>query len=176
MLVELSVVEQRYHAVMEVLSAGAPVVEVAARYGVSRKTVHAWVRRYRSDGLAGLADRSHRPHHHPWQLAPDVEARICELRRAHQFAHAVLRNALSNAVREELVGRNAAKLVKMSNPEYDVGAGLDPIAARALLKHIADDRLFALYLCAMVLGMRRGELLGLTWDAVDLDGHRLVVR
>jgi transposase-like protein len=61
MLVELSVVEQRYHAVMEVLSAGAPVVEVADRYGVSRKTVHAWVRRYREHGLAGLADRSHRP-------------------------------------------------------------------------------------------------------------------
>jgi len=81
--VELSVVEQRYHAVMEVLSAGAPVVEVAARYGVSRKTVHAWIRRYRDDGLGGLADRSHRPHHHPWQLAPDVEASICELRRAH---------------------------------------------------------------------------------------------
>lgn len=96
--------------------------------------------------------------------------------RMVQFAHAVLRNALSNAVREELVGRNAAKLVKMSNPEYDVGAGLDPIAARALLKHIADDRLFALYLCAIVLGMRRGELLGLMWDAVDLDGGRLVVR
>jgi hypothetical protein len=41
MLVELSVVEQRYHAVMEVISGGAPVVEVAERYGVSRKTVHA---------------------------------------------------------------------------------------------------------------------------------------
>lgn len=48
MLVELSVVEQRYHAVMEVISGGIPVVEVAERYGVSRKTVHAWLRRYRS--------------------------------------------------------------------------------------------------------------------------------
>lgn len=35
MLVELSVIEQRYHAVMEV-AAGAPVTEVAVRYGVSR--------------------------------------------------------------------------------------------------------------------------------------------
>ena len=83
MLVELSVVEQRYHAVMEVLSAGAPVVEVAERYGVSRKTVHAWVRRYREHGLAGLSDRSHRPHQHPWQIAADVEALICEMRRNH---------------------------------------------------------------------------------------------
>lgn len=85
-----------------------------------------------------------------------------------QFGHAVLRNALSNAVREELISRNAAKLVKMSNPEYDIGAGLDPIAARAFLRKIVDDRLYALYLCAVVLGMRRSELLGLTWDAVDL--------
>ena len=83
MLVELSVVEQRYHAVMEVLSGGVPVVEVAERYGVSRKTVHAWVRRYRQDGLPGLTDRSHRPHRHPDQLAAEVEARVCELRRAH---------------------------------------------------------------------------------------------
>lgn len=42
--------------------------------------------------------------------------------RMVQFAHAVLGNAQSNAVREELVSRNAAKLVKMSNPEYDVGS------------------------------------------------------
>lgn len=96
--------------------------------------------------------------------------------RMVQFAHAVLRNALSNAVREELVSRNVAKLVKISNPEYEVGGGLDPVAARALLAKITDDRLYALYLCAIVLGMRRGELLGLTWDAVDLDGGRLWVR
>jgi transposase len=52
-LVELSVVEQRYHAVMEVLTAGASKTEVAARYGVSRQSVHGWVRRYQVDGLAG---------------------------------------------------------------------------------------------------------------------------
>src|SRR5829696_3343787 len=83
MLVELSVVEQRYHAVMEVLAAGVPVVEVAERYGVSRKTVHTWLNRYRHGGLAGLADRSHRPHAHPWQVPAAVEVAIGDLRRAH---------------------------------------------------------------------------------------------
>jgi transposase len=81
-LVELSVVEQRYHAVLEV-EAGCPVTEVAARHGVSRQSVHAWVARYRSGGLAGLADRSHRPQACPHQTAADVEALVCELRRAH---------------------------------------------------------------------------------------------
>ncbi|PRX59864.1 helix-turn-helix protein [Nonomuraea fuscirosea] len=52
-LVELSVVEQRYHAVIEVLS-GAKVTDVAGRYGISRQSVHVWVRRYQDGGLAGL--------------------------------------------------------------------------------------------------------------------------
>jgi transposase len=45
-LVELSVMEQRYQAVMEVLGAHVPVTEVAERYGVSRQSVHAWIRLY----------------------------------------------------------------------------------------------------------------------------------
>lgn len=96
--------------------------------------------------------------------------------RMVQFAHAVLRNALSNAMREELVSRNVAKLVRVSTPDYDVGSGLDPVTAKRLLDTIREERLFALYLCAIVLGMRRGELLGLAWSAVDLDAARLTVR
>jgi transposase InsO family protein len=82
MLVELSVMEQRYHAVMEVVS-GAPVTEVARRYGVTRQAVHLWLGKYQRDGLAGLADQSHRPHHQPRQLDADSEALICQLRGAH---------------------------------------------------------------------------------------------
>lgn len=82
MLVQLGVMEQRYHAVMEVLS-GMAITEVAERLGVHRNSVHAWVRHYQENGLAGLADRSHRAHRHPWQLAPGIEAKICEMRRAH---------------------------------------------------------------------------------------------
>jgi transposase len=83
MLWELSVTEQRYRAVLEVL-AGVPVTEVADRYGVSRQSVHTWLSRYRNEGPSGLADRSHKVHHHPWQIPAEVESAICELRRAHQ--------------------------------------------------------------------------------------------
>ena len=82
MLVELSVVEQRYQAVLEVLS-GATVTDVARRYGVVRQTVHDWLRRYAAEGLGGLADRSSRPLSCPHQMAPVVEARIVEMRREH---------------------------------------------------------------------------------------------
>jgi transposase InsO family protein len=69
--------------VLEVL-AGVPVTEVAGRYGVSRQSVHAWLRHYRSEGPPGLADRSHRVLHHPWQIPAELEAAVCELRRAHR--------------------------------------------------------------------------------------------
>ena len=82
MLVELGLVEQRYKAVMEVLD-GATVVDVARRNGVVRQTVHDWLRRYASHGLAGLADGSSKPQSCPHQMAPEVEAAIVELRRAH---------------------------------------------------------------------------------------------
>ena len=55
MLQELSVVEQRYLAVREVLE-GASVTDVATRYGVDRRTVHRWLVRYATEGLGALAD------------------------------------------------------------------------------------------------------------------------
>jgi transposase len=48
MLQELRVGEQRYRAVWEVLE-GASVTEVARRFGVSRQSVHTWLRRYAAD-------------------------------------------------------------------------------------------------------------------------------
>ncbi|MEV0694644.1 IS481 family transposase [Streptomyces sp. NPDC050388] len=81
-LVELSVVEQRYRAVLAVL-AGATVTEVAASLGVSRQTVSGWKSRYAASGLAGLADRSRRPASCPHQASAEVEAAVCELRRKH---------------------------------------------------------------------------------------------
>ena len=82
MLWELSVTEQRYRAVLEA-GAGVPVTEVAERYGVSRQSVHTWLVRYRQDGIAGLEDRSHQVHYHPWRIPVQVEELICELRRDH---------------------------------------------------------------------------------------------
>ncbi len=82
MLVELGLVEQRYKAVCEVLD-GATVVDVARRNGVARQTVHDWLRAYAAHGMAGLVERSSKPQSCPHQMAPEVEARIVELRRAN---------------------------------------------------------------------------------------------
>jgi transposase InsO family protein len=81
MLVELSVVEQRYQAVLAVIRDGVPIVEVASRFGVSRQAVHRWLRRYEDQGLPGLVDRSHRPPRCAHQMAPATEVWVLEARR-----------------------------------------------------------------------------------------------
>ena len=82
MLVEISVVEQRYQAVLAVLN-GVPVTEVASRFEVHRQTVHRWLARYEQGGIGALADRSHRPRECPHQMPAEVEAQVLEWRRRH---------------------------------------------------------------------------------------------
>jgi integrase len=95
----------------------------------------------------------------------------CESRlsvRMIQSVHAVLRNALQTAVREEIIPRNVAKLVTVTTPKYKVNRGLTVEQAREVLKAARDERLYALYALALCLGLRRGELLGLRWEDVNL--------
>jgi transposase-like protein len=47
---ELSVVEQRYQAVLAVLEDGLSVTDAAAKVGVSRQTLHVWLSRYAGAG------------------------------------------------------------------------------------------------------------------------------
>jgi transposase len=79
---ELSVAEQRYQAVMAVMSDGLSISQVAEKVGVSRQTLHAWLARYEAEGLEGLGDRSHRPARCPHQMPAAVEAALVELRRS----------------------------------------------------------------------------------------------
>jgi transposase len=71
---ELSVAEQRYQAVLAVISDGLSVSQVAEKVGMSRQTLHNWLARYEAQGLEGLVDRSHRPVSYPRQMPAAVEA------------------------------------------------------------------------------------------------------
>src|SRR5438093_10478953 len=76
---ELSVTEQRYKAVLALISNGRTVTEVARDWNVSRQTLHQWLGRYEEEGFVGLANRSHRPVHCPHQIAPDFEVQLPEV-------------------------------------------------------------------------------------------------
>lgn len=79
----MSVSEQRYEAVRAVLADGETVTDVAARFGVTRKTIHDWLRKYETGGIEGLVDRPHRPRSCPHQMPAEVEVALVQMRRAH---------------------------------------------------------------------------------------------
>lgn len=60
---------------------GWPVAHAAKAMGISRQCAHRWVTRFDAEGLAGLEDRSSRPHLSPNRTSPEVEARVIEARR-----------------------------------------------------------------------------------------------
>ena len=75
--------EQRYQAVLAVIQGGETVTEVAARFGVARKTVHDWLAKYEAGGLENLGDRSHRARSCPHQMSSLVEVEIARMRTRH---------------------------------------------------------------------------------------------
>ncbi len=90
--------------------------------------------------------------------------------------HSTLHKALSQAVSDGLVPRNAAG-VKAPRPTPEEMRPLSEAEARAFLDAAkkSGDRFEPLYVLAVTTGLRRGELLGLRWEDVDLERGTLRV-
>jgi len=87
----------------------------------------------------------------------------------------VLRSALSQAMKWNLVSRNSAALVDAPRILHKRIEPLDPAHARRLLETARGGRFEAVYTVALTLGMRRGEVLGLRWSDVDFEGRAIRV-
>jgi integrase len=111
----------------------------------------------------------------------DVERWLRELARrgrgvrTRQFALTRLRTALKLALKRGHVARNVAELTDMPASTKRKLAPPTTDELRRLLDVIRGDRLEALVILALATGLRRGELLGLCWENVDLEEGRLTV-
>lgn len=88
----------------------------------------------------------------------------------------VLKMALRQAVKWQLVVRNVAEAVDpptRQKPEMQVWTASQ---AATFLKEAESHRLYAAFYLALMTGMRRGEILGLTWADIDWEGSRLKIR
>ncbi|MEV4938910.1 tyrosine-type recombinase/integrase [Streptomyces zaomyceticus] len=91
-------------------------------------------------------------------------------------SHRVLRTALTAACHEELVSRNVATLVE---PPTVAARELSPWSLDETLDFLTaarKDPLYAAFVLAIALGFRRGEVVGLRWENVDLDKREIRVR
>jgi integrase len=93
-----------------------------------------------------------------------------------RHVYKLVRKALGDAYRMELVTRNVATQVKAPPLNNNRRAGLGLVEAKRLLDVIDGERLEALYVLALTTGLRRGELLALRWDDIDITSRQLHVR
>ena len=77
-------------------------IDVATAMGVSAGTVYKWRRRYLEEGIAGLRDRSSRPHASPNRTPADIEAKVIALRKERRIYHRI---AAEVGVSRATVGR-----------------------------------------------------------------------
>ena len=97
--------------------------------------------------------------------------------RTRQYARTVLRRALRWAEQHGLVLRNVATLVdgpRQTGTKLD--DTLDAAGTAAVIDAVAGDRLEALAVVVLRLGLRKGEALALRWDNIDLAAGTLIVQ
>lgn len=91
-----------------------------------------------------------------------------------RYVHAITRHALADAVRWDRLARNPAERAMRPRPSAAKPAmhtwSADEL--RRFLHHVRGDRLYAAWRLLATTGMRRGELLGLHWRNLHLDGAR----
>lgn len=103
--------------------AGQRVADVAGQMQVSRQTVYKWVRRYRSEGRQGLADRSSRPHQMPRRTPRHLEDRIVKVRERYRWGADRIGLQLgvpASTVQRVLDRRRCPKLSMIDRPSGEV--------------------------------------------------------
>lgn len=93
-----------------------------------------------------------------------------------QSAYVTLKAALAKAVAWRLIPANPMDAIKRLADARSKRNVWNQQQAKYFLEVIRDERLYALYLIVILSGLRRGELLGLRWQDVDLDKRRFTIR
>jgi integrase len=101
--------------------------------------------------------------------AGDSIAKVHVMRR-------VLTAALTRAMREELLSRNVARLATLPPDRPARQHPWSAAEARAFLRAARRDPLYPAFVLLLAYGLRRGEVLGLSWKDVDLDQGVIRIR
>ena len=116
--------------------------------------------------------------HYAWLLAEgrcDGESKPMSASTLRRI-HATLHRALRDAVRSRWIPLNPANDVELPKVDSKERPTWDSSQVRSFLETVRGDRLASLWLLYSTTGARRGELLALRWDAVDLEAGTISIR
>ena len=137
------------------------IYEVSLRKHIIPEIGHLKLARLTADDLDGLYSRL---------LSGGLSPKTVRM------IHAVLHRALSHAQRRGAIAVNPASVAAPPSAPRREFRTLAPAEAALLLKAALSDRLYGVYVLALTCGLRQGEILGLRWADVDLNGAVLHVR
>jgi len=92
-----------------------------------------------------------------------------------RYAHAVLRSALKQAVKWQLLANNPADYVDLPRQKRTEMHAMSKDEVTRFLRVAKEGPWYAFFLMALTTGMRAGELLALQWKDVDLNRGALQV-
>ena len=78
-----SAMSERVEFVLLANQEKANIRQLCRRFGISSKTAYKWLLRFREKGVAGLADRSRRPHHSPGRTPVGMEKKVLSIHRKY---------------------------------------------------------------------------------------------
>ena len=165
----------RLHIVQSV-TGGEAVAATARRFGVDRKTVCKWLRRYRTEGRQGLLDRSSRPHRSPTAIARGTAQRVISLRRRRRTMSSIARTlSISLSTVSRVLARSG--LSRLRDLEPPPPPNRYERATPGELLHIDIKRLGAIRgIGHRITGDRRQRQRGVGYDVtyVAVDDHSRV--
>jgi transposase InsO family protein len=107
----------RAEMIKRIIELHQPVAQVAAAFGISERCAYRWLARFRTEGFAGLQDRSSRPKCSPRTTHPFRVARVLALRRRRLPGFQIARlTRLSKACVSRWLRRHAARLAQLDPP------------------------------------------------------------
>lgn len=131
------------------------------------------IKNHINPGIGSIRLSLLRPEHLQTLYSKKVEEGLS--RRTVQYIHQFVHTSLKVACKWGLVLRNVADLAQAPNTERKTPVILTATQVNELLETVREDRLYALYVCAVSLGLREGELLALNWADVDFKKRTLRV-
>lgn len=145
---------------------------------LSLRDVRAWLNKLRDRCQCCAQGKDARRPEAQRRCCASVPGRCCRQlasERTIRDAWTILCSALTNAVTEELIPRNVAGLLHLAKARPRKVKPWTVDEARRFLESAKrdEDPLYAAYVLILLLGLRKGEVIGLSWDAVNLDGAEL---
>ena len=95
--------------------------------------------------------------------------------RMVRYVYILVHGALEQAVRNELLEKNANQYITIPGKEHKEIVPMSIQEVEQFLEYCKTERLYALYVLALNTGMRKGELLGLQWQDIDFEKRQLTV-